>query len=443
MPHAPELVDLFASTGIASSMVVPISSRGRTLGAIVLNSARPGRHYDERDLEIAEELGRRVGLAVDNALLFRDTREADRLKDEFLAILSHELRNPLAPILTALELIRLRGGDTFAREREIISRHVQHLVRLVDDLLDVSRVTRGKVQLKKAQWELSGVIAEALEIASPLVEERKHQLKLSAPDGLIVRVDHVRMAQAIGNLLINAAKYTEPGGAISVAASAEGSEAVIRVRDSGRGIAPGALPRIFDLFVQEKLSLGGDQGGLGIGLTVVKSVVDLHGGSVSAHSAGLGKGSEFVIRLPLATGVTPRPSDAPPPLVLDPSSVRLRVLVVDDNADAAYLVGEALKLLGCSVQIAHDGASGLAACAESAPDLALLDLGLPDIDGYELARRLRELRGGSSTRIVAVSGYGQESDRVRSREAGFSEHFVKPVDLDTLSAIVARSRGSH
>jgi signal transduction histidine kinase/CheY-like chemotaxis protein len=441
LKNTPELGELFASTGLTSSMVVPIPSRGRTLGAIVLNSARPERHYDEHDLEAAEELGRRVGLAVDNARLFRDVREADRAKDEFLAVLSHELRNPLAPILSALDLMKLRGGDAFLRERAIISRHVRHLVRLVDDLLDVSRVTRGSIQLKKAPWEVSEVIAEAVEMASPLLEERAHDLKVSAPRrGLWVMADQVRLAQAIANLLINAAKYTEPGGTIAIVASGEGSEVIIRVRDSGHGIASETIPKIFDLFVQGESSLGRAKGGLGIGLTVVKRVVDLHGGSVSALSEGLGHGSEFVIRLPLASKESPPPSPVPSRHSLESEGVRLRALVVDDNEDAAYLVGEALELLGCSVQIAHDGAAGLAAFAASTPDLVLLDIGLPDIDGYTLARKLRALPASASTRIIAVTGYGQESDRVRTREAGFSEHFVKPVNIDALGGILARCR---
>jgi len=436
-----ETSNLFEQLGIVSSMAVPVSARGRTLGAIILASADPARLYDEQDLTMAEELGRRAGLAMDNARLYQQAREADRLKDEFLAMLSHELRNPLAPIVTVLEVMKLRGEEAFARERSLIERHLQHVVRLVDDLLDVGRLTHGKFELRKELCELASVVAKAVEMASPLVEERGHHLTISVPPrGLAVMADPARLSQAIANLLANASKYTEAGGEIGLVAVAEGAEAVVRLHDSGIGIAPEMLPNVFDLFVQEKMALDRSQGGLGIGLTVVKGLVELHGGSVSAHSEGRGKGSEFVIRLPLAASDAPEalPPVAPP--VGAAIAQGLRVLVVDDNTDAAEMLSEALHILGCSARVAHDGETALAAASDFAPDLALVDIGLPIMNGYELAGRLRRL-DAAPKRIVAVTGYGQEGDYLRSREAGFDEHLVKPVDLDALRAVLDRSRG--
>jgi CheY-like chemotaxis protein len=325
----------------------------------------------------------------------------------------------------------------FGRERELIARHVRHLVRLVDDLLDVSRIIRGKVQLERVRCRVSEVILEAVEMASPLLVERAHELTLPPDQGLEISADRVRVAQAIANLLVNAAKYTEPGGSITVDVRVDGHEAVIGVRDSGNGISPEVLPKIFDLFVQGASSLDRAHGGMGIGLTVVRRVVELHGGSVSARSEGLGRGSEFAIRLPLAREEVSEPAAATPASDR-PKGTLLRALVVDDNEDAADLMGEALRLLGCSVQVAHNGASALEAWSAVQADLVLLDIGLPDIDGYELARRLRRSHDGGSTRIVAITGYGQESDRLRSQEAGFSEHLVKPVDLEDLKGVLLR-----
>jgi signal transduction histidine kinase len=438
-PGAPDLVDLFASTGITSSIVVPIWSRGRMLGALLLNSNRPDRRYDEQDLRTAEELGRRIGLAVDNARLYREMREADRLKDQFLAMLSHELRNPLAPIVSTLDTLELRGAEAFPRERALIARHVRHLVRLVDDLLDVSRITRGLVDLLRVDLELSEVVAEAVEMARPLVAERTQRLTVSVPErGLRVSADKVRLAQAVANVLINASKYTESGGAIDVEGSAEGGEAVVRIRDSGAGIAPALLPRVFDLFVQGRSTLDRPQGGLGIGLTVAKRVAELHGGSVSAHSAGPGQGSEFTIRVPRWTAGAGATIAAPPATPRPVADSRLSVLVVDDNQDAATMLGEIVKALGGRVRLAHDGASALDIAASLKPDLVLLDIGLPDIDGYEVARRLRRAPETAAARLVAITGYGQRSDRLMSLAAGFDEHVVKPVDLGALAAILAQ-----
>jgi PAS domain S-box-containing protein len=386
-----------------------------------------------------------VAVAFDVTELASARREADsanRAKDEFLAMLGHELRNPLAPILTALQLMQLRGSQETERERTLIERQVKHLVRLVDDLLDVSRVTRGKIELKQERVELAEVVTAAIELASPLLEQREHTLTVEVPrSGLPLDADPTRLAQVFSNLLTNAAKYTEPRGRISVVATHEGAEVVVKVRDNGTGIAPETLPRVFDLFVQESQTLDRSQGGLGLGLAIVRNIVTLHGGKVEVSSAGQGLGSEFTVRLPLAEAgaipAEPRPSrvEPRPP---EPEAVPTRILVVDDNRDAADMLADALMVLGCESRVAYDGPSALNVAAEFQPTLALLDIGLPVMDGYELARRLREQRPDPGFRLVAVTGYGQESDRQRSLSAGFDAHLVKPLDFDVLDSLLKR-----
>jgi signal transduction histidine kinase/ActR/RegA family two-component response regulator len=431
------MVKLAAEVGIASAVVVPMSARGQVLGAILLCRGDPEHRYDEQDLVVAEDLGRRIGLAVDNARLYQEARDADRLKGEFLAMLSHELRNPLAPVVTALDLMDRSGEKHFSAEREMITRHVRHLVRLLDDLLDMARTTRGKVQLLTERSELATIVAAAVEVASPLVAQRAHRLTILVPErGLQVMADPARLTQAIGNLVTNAAKYTAPGGAISVEAVADGGEAVVTVRDSGAGIAPDLLPRIFDAFVQGSSAIDRSQGGLGIGLTVAKSVVTLHGGTLAARSGGLGHGSEFVVRLPRVEPVIAVPEKAAPHAAPSAAGDRYRVLAVDDNRDAADMLGRLLLSLGCSALVVHDGAAALASAAGFKPHLVLLDIGLPGIDGYEVARRLRGTLPGPSLKIIAISGYGQPSDRQRSRIAGFDDHIVKPVAIDVLQRLV-------
>jgi signal transduction histidine kinase/ActR/RegA family two-component response regulator len=431
------LVELMRDVGVGSSVIVPISARGQVLGAVLISRSDPARAYDEQDLACAEELGRRLGLALDNARLYQEARNADRAKDEFLAMLSHELRNPLAPILLSLELMDLEGESRFAGERAMIARHVRHVVGLIEDLLDVSRITRGKVKIERELGELAPIVAAAVDMAAPQLEDRKHRLIVSVPErGLLLSADRGRLTQAIVNLLTNAAKYTEPGGIIALTATGELGEVVVRVQDSGIGIAPELLPRIFDLFMQGQSDLDRSHGGLGIGLTIVKSIVTLHEGTISAHSAGLGQGSEFVMRLPLAASEDAA-VEVPAIEARSPSGDHCRVLAVDDNVDAALTLGQALGALGCTVQVVHDGAAALAALPTFAPELVLLDIGLPGMDGYEVARRLRSASPHPALRIVAVTGYGQSSDRVRSRDAGFDDHVVKPVSLDILRRVLA------
>jgi signal transduction histidine kinase len=365
---------------------------------------------------------------------------AARRKDEFLAVLAHELRNPLAPVRNALQIMRLHGtaDPTLGQARAIIERQVQHLGRLVDDLLDVSRIGRGKVQLKKERVELSAVVAAALEVARPLIEKRQHRLTVTlAPDPLWLDADFVRLEQVVTNLLTNAAKYTDPGGDIRVSTAVEGGEAVLRVRDTGIGIPPAMRPRIFDLFMQADSSAHRTQGGLGVGLTLVKRLVEMHGGSVGVTSAGVGQGSEFVVRLPLA-GAREDPAAPPaaPAEAVQPPGRPKRVMVVDDNKDGADSLAMLVRLWGHDALLAYDGDSALKKAEAEQPDVVLLDIGLPGLDGYQVARRLRE-RSAEHPVLVALTGYGKEEDRRRSREAGFNHHLTKPVDPDALQRLLA------
>ncbi len=394
-----------------------------------------GATYDE---------GRAVsfdGITVDVTELVALREEAEaasRAKDEFLAMLGHELRNPLAPIVTALQLLKLRGIDQVERERALIERQVQHLVSLVDDLLDVSRITRGGIDLRRAPIELADVVARAVEIASPLIEQQRHHLDVNVPHGLVVNGDLGRLAQVVANLLTNAAKYTEAGGRIHVSADVQPHEIALRVRDSGTGIDADMLPHVFNLFVQERQSIARSRGGLGLGLAIVRSLVDLHGGRVSAHSAGRGAGSEFVVRLPrLQQDGSRRHADDGATAAVAAPPVGGRVLVVDDNRDAAALLGELVQAFGYAVRVVHDAPSALEEAARFAPQVALVDIGLPVMDGYELAERFATDAALQRTALVAVTGYGQQHDRERTARAGFRVHLVKPVDGAELQQTLA------
>jgi CheY-like chemotaxis protein len=354
-------------------------------------------------------------------------------------MLGHELRNPLAPIQTSLRLMRTHGRD--APEQAVIERQVSHLVRLVDDLLDISRITRGMIDLRKERLELGAVVAQGLEMASPMLQQRRQTVNVAvAPKGLVVDGDLGRLAQVVSNLLTNASKYSDPGTTIHVAAErTPGEEGWIRlrVRDEGVGIAPEMLEKIFELFVQQQQSLDRSKGGLGLGLAIVRSLVELHGGRVRAESAGPGRGSEFSVDLPLATGaavVREVPPPAPPERAA-PGAVR--ALIVDDNQDAAETLAEVLADLGYEVATAHDGIAALNVATAFKPTVCLLDIGLPSMDGYELARRLRASAAlPDGARLIAVTGYGQDNDRRLSSAAGFDAHLVKPVDLDALIDLV-------
>lgn len=375
---------------------------------------------------------------IEREKLLVELKSANLAKDEFLAMLGHELRNPLSPIVTALELMKLRGESGSAKERGIIERQVKHVIRLVDDLLDVAKITSGKVELQHETLEIADALLKAVEIASPLFEQRGHQLDIQVPRrGLPWRGDPVRLAQVVANLLTNAARYTDPGGRVRLSAYRHGNEIVVTVKDNGRGIPAELLPRIFDLFVQGKRSADRAEGGLGLGLALVKSLVALHGGSVVAASEGLGRGSEFVIKLPISG--TPDLAGAAEAETLPrltgsagKQPVPRRVLLVEDNADAAALLSELLRAVGHEVAVASDPLIGLKLFDEFDPEIAILDIGLPVMDGYELAARVRARNRTPRCRLIALTGYGQEHDRARSEQAGFDSHIVKPVDMETL-----------
>ncbi|HWI37271.1 MAG TPA: ATP-binding protein [Burkholderiales bacterium] len=366
----------------------------------------------------------------------REREEADQRKDEFLAMLAHELRNPLAPIRNTISILRLSNGKQPASQLwEMMERQVGHMVRLVDDLLEVSRITRGKIELRKDRVELSLVIASAVETSRPLVEAGNHRLSITLPgDSLVVEGDATRLAQVFANLLNNAAKYTDPGGEISLSAAREEGQVVVRVRDNGIGIAAEALPRIFDMFMQAGLPGRNVQPGLGIGLTLAKSLVELHEGSISATSAGPGQGSEFIVRLPLATApASTTARDAPQ---ASAGQRRRRVLIVDDNRDAADSLGALLQVLGAEVRVVHSGPSALETLERFRPEIAFLDIGMPEMDGYEVARRIRGMQEWRDLRLVALTGWGQERDRRQSKAAGFDHHLIKPADVSALQAVL-------
>jgi signal transduction histidine kinase/DNA-binding response OmpR family regulator len=364
---------------------------------------------------------------------------ANRAKDEFLAMLGHELRNPLSPIKTALDVMRLRGVQS--PEQAIIERQVVHLTRLVDDLLDVSRIAGGKIDLRKEPIEVAEAALRAIEMASPILEQRNHRLEFRiARNGLQVEADPERFAQILSNLLTNAAKYSDPGSRISMVASREGERVRVSVKDAGIGIAPDMLDRIFDLFVQEPQSIDRSRGGLGLGLTIVRNLVRLHGGTVSAYSDGPGTGSEFVLEFPLLDSSSRGEALQPAARRTPPALTARRVLVVDDNSDAATTLKVGLEAIGHVVVTAPDGPTALELARMFRPEVAFLDIGLPVMDGYELARRLREVPGlPANLKLIAITGYGLESDRQRASAAGFAAHLVKPVSLDSLAVICAGS----
>jgi CheY-like chemotaxis protein/two-component sensor histidine kinase len=359
-------------------------------------------------------------------------------------MLAHELRNPLAPIRNATYILGLVGDDPEAASaaREIIERQVQHLIRLVDDLLDVSRIMRGKIELRREPIDVADAVNRAIETAQPLIEGQEHQLDVSLPNEPIwIHADLIRIAQVISNLLNNAAKYTEPRGQIWLAVAATADEVAITVKDNGMGISREMLPRVFRLFMQADYSIERAQGGLGIGLTVVQTLVNMHGGSITAESPGKGQGCEFVVRLPRTSQVDPATA-TPASRDLDPPRPsQRRVLIVDDNVDAAQTLAAMLRLHQHDVQVAHDGPSALEFVAHDPPEIVLLDIGLPGMNGYEVARRIRQQVNLHPPLIVAVTGYGQIEDRRRSAEAGINLHLVKPIDPHTLRQMLIDPSG--
>ena len=371
-----------------------------------------------------------------------DLAEEDRRKNEFLATLAHELRNPLAPIQYAHEILRLEDHDPARRAEAhaILTRQLHQMVRLIDDLLDLSRISRNKLELRRERVDLATVLQDAAETARPLIEERRHRLAIHHAEGpIVLHADRARLGQVFSNLLSNAAKFTGHGGSIEVTVTREGALGVVRVRDTGIGIAPEMLPRIFDMFVQADRSLERTQSGLGIGLTLVQRIVQMHGGLVDARSKGRGTGSEFTIRLPAEPeAIATRPTTpAEPTIALEPEGPRRRVLVADDNEDAVQSLSLMLRAMGHEVITAGNGEEAVRAAETGRPDLALLDIGMPVLNGYEAARRIREHPWGTALPLVALTGWGLEEDRRQARESGFDRHLVKPVDLATLRALIS------
>jgi PAS domain S-box-containing protein len=455
----PEELRLLRELGPRSVIIVPLKARGRPLGALTVVTAESARRYTEEDLHVALELGSRAALAVDNARLFEEAREAvsqreealnelranDRRKDEFLAMLAHELRNPLAAIGNAVEF---QGESNPNHEQiewslEVIGRQVKHLTRLIDDLLDVSRITQGKIQLRKAKIDAFPVLQSALQSVQPSIQERAHQIHASFGAGLLLEADPTRLEQIIVNLLSNAARYTNKGGRIWLTAAREHKEIVIRVRDTGIGIPQEQLNNVFELFIQGDRSLERSAGGLGIGLTLVRKIAELHGGSVTARSDGPGRGSEFIVRLPAAEEPLADRVHVPAQS-LQSERPAARILIVDDNIDLARGLAKLLELHGHQVEIAHDGPSCINKAKKARPHFILLDIGLPGMSGYEVALRLRDDDVVKHAVIIAISGYGREEDRKLSKEAGFDYHLVKPIGSDELIKIFdgSRSKGA-
>jgi signal transduction histidine kinase/ActR/RegA family two-component response regulator len=409
--------------------MIPVRSNDGSIDAMMVVATEiSAQVLARRDLE-------RTGR--EREALVRDLKEAARAKDEFLAMLGHELRNPLSPISTAVAVMRQKPGRDTTREQAVIERQVGHLVRLVDDLLDVSRVTRGKIDLRRSVSKVSALVDNAVEMVAGPFAQRRHELRVSVQPGLNWHGDATRIEQVMANLLTNSARYTDPGGHVSLTASEEDGELVIRVCDDGRGLSAELLPKLFEPFVQGERGSDRHEGGLGLGLALVKALVELHGGSVTAHSDGPGRGSEFVVRVP---GLTTKDSDAhdthpKPSASVANLAVRHRILFVDDNKDAATLSADLLQMDGHDVAVAHDGPAAVVVAEQFRPTVAFLDIGLPGMDGYELVGRLRGIFG-DCCRFIALTGYGQREDRERAAQAGFDELLVKPVDIDVLNRIL-------
>jgi two-component system, sensor histidine kinase len=396
--------------------------------ATLVSAVRTALRARERQYQIREHL-------ADRAAAELSLRQADRRKDEFLATLGHELRNPLAPLMTAAQLLKTTGvaDPVVARVLPVMERQLSHLVRLVNDLLEVSRITRGLIEVRREPVDLVFLVHSALDTSRPMLDAARHQVDVELPsEPVTVQGDTVRLTQVFANLLNNAAKYTNQGGHICVRIWKEDDRALVSVRDDGIGIAADDLASVFEMFTQVDRSNRVAQGGLGIGLTLVRSLVAMHGGSVDARSEGIGRGSEFVVSLPRIA------SDPRVPLEVEapPAFPELRILIVDDNHDAADTLGALLSALGATVSVAHDGRQGLDTFASFHPDAVILDVGMPEIDGYEVAQRIRSMNNGRKPLLIALSGWGQESDQRRSRAAGFDHHVVKPPDIKALRELL-------
>jgi signal transduction histidine kinase/ActR/RegA family two-component response regulator len=438
------------ANGVRGSLLNRVAGRLDLQFGLIGVYSRTPRRFSTDEIAFIGSLADVLGITVERKRLEAELRvrvaelaEADQRKDEFLAMLAHELRNPLAPVRNGLLIMRLVGDNpqVQSQTREMIDRQVQHLSRLVDDLLDVSRITRGKVELRTEPVDLADIVNRAIETVRPLIEAKRHRLNVTHHRGPVrVMADATRLTQVLGNLLNNAAKYTDQGGEISLSLLLEGTSAVVRVVDTGIGITQRMLPKVFDLFTQIDGSLDRSQGGLGIGLTLVKTLVELHDGSVEAFSEGLGKGSTFVVRLPTLLG-----SDIAPNAkrTNDIATRPFRILVVDDNVDSAESLATVLRLSGHEVRTAHTGIQGLEAAREINPEVVLLDIGLPMMDGYEVARSIRADDYCRDALVIAMTGYGSDEDRRRSKEAGFDHHLVKPLDPNVVKRLLAEQAASR
>jgi PAS domain S-box-containing protein len=435
--------DIAREAGFRAVHCTPLITRaGRVIGVLATHFRRPHRPSD-RETHLIDLCARQAAEFIENARLYDELIEADRRKDEFLATLAHELRNPLAPISNSLQILRLSDDLSPGVEqvREIMERQVNHMVRLVDDLMEVSRITRGKVELRKERVELAAIVRGAVETSRPLIESAGHQLAISvSPEPMTLEADQVRLAQVIANLLNNAAKYTDRGGQIWLTAKREGGQAIVSVRDTGLGIPAEMLPRVFDMFAQVDRTLKRSQGGLGIGLTLAKRLVQMHGGQIDVFSEGPGKGSEFVVRLPLVADIgivtTSIPTLPSRPINLGQLATR-RILVIDDARDSVYVLSKLLTRMGQDVQVTQDAEEGLEMARKQPPDVIISDIGMPKMDGYELARRLRQEPAVEKVVLVALTGYGQETDKQKAKDAGFDYHLTKPVGLEALEELLS------
>ena len=443
-PIDPEYIqnapDLGPKKKWTSAVVVPLVARDTPLGAIVCCAAR--RQFEPADLALIENLAGRAATALDNAQLFQTIRDGERRKDEFLAMLGHELRNPLAAITNAGELTKLLnpGEATFDESLEIIRQQAALMKRLVDDLLDVSRITSGRVQLQKSRVDVAEIITRVAEANDVLFSSRGHTLHLDTPDEeTVIEADPYRLEQILSNLLVNAAKYTDAEGEIWFSAKREGPDVVFRVRDSGIGIGPDLLPNVFDLFAQANRSLHRAEGGLGIGLTIVRGLTELHGGRVSVTSQGFGRGAEFVVALPAESQPAKR-SVVVPPIPHEITTQPRRVLVVEDQPALSRVTVALLEKMGHDVRSAADGPEALLAVREYNPEVVLLDIGLPGMDGYEVARCLRSEMGDEAPLLVAMTGYSQHEVSRHARKAEFDHHLVKPADIGTLRELLTQTK---
>jgi signal transduction histidine kinase len=421
--------------GQVRGVVLPLVRRGRTFGAMASTFVQSSRHYRDAELDLIRDIAGRAAIALDNSRLYQEIQERDRQKDEFLAMLSHELRNPLGAIATAAQLLELADlpPENATRVRDVIKRQSAHLARLVDDLLDVARLTTGRIAVMRVPIDLSDVVRRALETLRMSGRLTHHTVNVNVEPAL-VEADFARMDQVVTNLLVNALKYTAPGGRIDVEVCAEGNDAVLRVHDTGIGIDAELLPRLFDLFAQARRALDRPGGGLGVGLALVRRLVELHGGRVEAASEGPGRGSTFTVRLPRLS----RPSSALRPRPAAPACERtpLRILVVEDDRDNREMLRAVLELGGHEVHEVADGLQALRLAGLVRPQLALIDIGLPGLDGLDVASRLRATVEGDAMFLVAVTGYGQEEDRRKAIEAGFDRHLTKPIDFDRLDEVL-------